>query len=92
MIIPAIQENLNFIKWDEPQQALLSLASIVENSMGGSSGAVSLWQVRVNSLQLSSLWQIYNLFLSAGAAELGDPSKPLSWAKALQDGMLAIMK
>ena len=55
MIIPAIQENLNSIMWDEPQQALLSLAAIVENSMGGSSGAVSLWQVHVSSLHLSSL-------------------------------------
>ena len=42
--------------------------------------------------RLNSILQIYNLFLSAGAAELGDPSRPLSWAKALRDGMLAIMK
>ena len=41
---------------------------------------------------LTDHFQIYNLFLSAGAAKLGDPSQPLSWAKALQDGMLAIMK
>ena len=38
---PAIQENLSSIDWDNPQQALLSLASIVENNMGGSSGAVN---------------------------------------------------
>jgi dihydroxyacetone kinase len=37
----AIQENLSSIDWDDPQQALLSLASIVEKNMGGSSGAVS---------------------------------------------------
>ena len=37
----AIQENMTHIQWDEPQRALLSLASIVGNSMGGSSGAVS---------------------------------------------------
>ena len=37
----AIQENLSSISWDNPQQALLALASIVENNMGGSSGAVS---------------------------------------------------
>ena len=44
----------------------------------------------LNSLNINC--QIYNLFLSAGAADLGDPSQPLSWAKALQDGMTAIMK
>ena len=38
---PAIQENLSSIDWDDPQQALLSLASIVEKNIGGSSGAVS---------------------------------------------------
>ena len=38
---PAVQENLSSIEWDDPQQALLSLASIVEKNMGGSSGAVS---------------------------------------------------
>ena len=37
----AIQGNLPSIHWDDPQQALLSLATIVENNMGGSSGAVS---------------------------------------------------
>ena len=47
--------------------------------------------IRGNSEQLLSQ-QLYNLFLSAGAAGLGDPSQPLSWAKALQDGMMAIMK
>ena len=37
----AIQENLSSIDWDNPQQALLSLAAIIEKNMGGSSGAVS---------------------------------------------------
>ena len=37
----AIQEKLSCIHWDQPQQALLTLASIVGDSMGGSSGAVS---------------------------------------------------
>ena len=37
----AIQEKLSSIDWDDPQQALLSLASIIEKNMGGSSGAVS---------------------------------------------------
>ena len=37
----AIQEKLSCIHWDQPQQVLLTLASIVGDSMGGSSGAVS---------------------------------------------------
>lgn len=36
--------------------------------------------------------KIYDLFLSAGAAVLESPSMPLSWAKALEEGMKAIMK
>ena len=37
----AIQEKLSCINFDEPQRTLLSLASTVGDSMGGSSGAVS---------------------------------------------------
>ena len=33
---------MDVIDWDSPKSALLSLASIVEHNMGGSSGAVSL--------------------------------------------------
>ena len=36
--------------------------------------------------------QIYNLFLSAGAGVLENPSEPLSWARAMEEGMKAIMK
>ena len=38
--------------------------------------------------------QLYTLFLTAGSKCLlaSDPSNPLCWAKALQEGMEAIMK
>ena len=38
----AIKQKMDVIEWDSPQQALLSLASLVERHMGGTSGAVSL--------------------------------------------------
>ena len=38
----AIKQKMDVIEWDSPQQALLSLASLVEYHMGGTSGAVSL--------------------------------------------------
>ena len=38
----AIKQKMDVIEWDSPQQALLSLASLVEHHMGGTSGAVSL--------------------------------------------------
>ena len=37
-------------------------------------------------------FQIYNLFLSAAARALEDSSEPLSWARAMQEGMNAIMR
>jgi dihydroxyacetone kinase len=36
----AIKERLSVMDWDNPRQVLLSLASVVENHMGGTSGAL----------------------------------------------------
>jgi dihydroxyacetone kinase len=36
----AIQQKMGIINWDSPQQALLSLAGLVEQNMGGTSGAL----------------------------------------------------
>ena len=43
LVRAAIKERLSFIDWDNPREALLSLARLVENHMGGTSGAVSLY-------------------------------------------------
>ena len=37
----AIKGRLSELDWDSPQQVLLSMATLVENHMGGTSGAVS---------------------------------------------------
>ncbi len=36
--------------------------------------------------------QIYALFLMAGAGAMGEGTEPASWGKALQEGMLAVMR
>ena len=40
-VVAAIKQRLSAMEWDSPQKVLLSLASIVERHMGGTSGAVS---------------------------------------------------
>ena len=42
MLCSAIMGEGGSIDWDSPQKALLSVASIVETHMGGTSGAVSM--------------------------------------------------
>ena len=39
-VVAAIKQRLSAMEWDSPQKVLLSLASIVERHMGGTSGAV----------------------------------------------------
>ena len=93
-IIADIKGKFSAFVWDDPRQVLLTLAAAVESAMGGTSGAVSLNPSCPSILMIAMrmYMQIYNLFLSAGAAALDNPSQPFSWVMALAEGMKAIMK
>lgn len=61
----AIKKRLSVINWDNPKEALMSIAGYVENYMGGSSGAVStllgnsIFCRLLHSYFLSSLTDLY---------------------------------